>query len=75
MIYNNFKDIPYPFLHDAIFIVLCKGYKLRNVYMDKNGGVCLTFTEILKDDAIKDILNQLILEDICNKLMYIHQMV
>lgn len=32
--------------------------------MDNKGGVCLTFNEILKDNAIKDILQQLIPQDI-----------
>lgn len=64
MIYTDFTKIQYPFLQDAIFIILYRGYKLKNVYMDNKGGVCLTFNEILKDNAIKDILQQLIPQDI-----------
>lgn len=64
MIYTDFTKIPYSFLHDAIFIILCRRYKLKNIYIDNKGEVCLTFNEILKDDAIKDILTQLIPQDI-----------
>lgn len=64
MIYTDVRKIEYPFLHDAILIILCRGYKLKNVYMDCRGELCITFNEILEDNAIKDILTQLIPQDV-----------
>lgn len=55
MIYNNYKDIPFDFLHDAA-MVISKRHKLKSIYMDKQGGVALTFQGKLSEEQVKDIL-------------------
>lgn len=64
MIYNNYNTIPYPFLHDAA-LVISKRYSLESIYMDKEGGICITLKGRLSDNAIKDILMNINPNDSC----------
>lgn len=64
MIYRDYTSIPYPFLHDAA-LVISKRYTLESIYMDKEGGICITLQGKLSDDAIKDILQNINPNDVC----------
>lgn len=55
MLYTDYNTIPYPFLHDAA-LVISKRYSLESIYMDKEGGICITLKGRLSDNAVKDIL-------------------
>lgn len=58
MIFTDYNDIPYPFLHDAA-LVISKRYPLEDIYMDKIGGLCLSIKGKLSKDAIIDILQNI----------------
>lgn len=49
MIFRTIEDIPYPFLHDAIFLMdkYTKGFK--SVYMDPKGECAITLKGLLED--------------------------
>lgn len=64
MIYRNYNTIPYPFLHDAAMII-SKRYSLEDIYMDYNGGICITLKGKLPEDAVKDILMNINPNDSC----------
>lgn len=55
MIYKNYNEIPYNFLHDAAMII-SKRYTLENIHMDNLGGVDLTLKGKLTENQVKDIL-------------------
>lgn len=56
MIFRNIQDIKYPFLKEAA-TKLSKNYSLKDIYMDKQGELCLTFKETLSVDDIQFIMN------------------
>lgn len=58
MIFHNYSEIPYPFLHDAA-LVLSKRFNLKNIYMDSHEELCLTFKGKLKEKNIKEIFKNL----------------
>ena len=64
MTYKDCTSIPYPFLHDAA-LVISKRYSLESIYMDKEGGICITLQGRLSDDVIKDILQNIAPNGIC----------
>ena len=64
MTYRNYTSIPYPFLYDAA-LVISKRYTLESIYMDKEGGICITLTGKLSDNAVKDILQNINPNDVC----------
>lgn len=55
MLYTDYNNIPYPFLHDAA-LVISKRYSLESIYVDREGGICITLKGRLSDNAVKDIL-------------------
>lgn len=64
MTYRNYTSIPYPFLYDAA-LVISKRYALESIYMDKEGGICITLAGKLSDNAVKDILQNINPNDVC----------
>lgn len=64
MIYKDYTTIPYPFLHDAALII-SKRYSLESIYMDREGGICITLKGRLSDNAVKDILMNINPWDFC----------
>lgn len=56
MIFRNVQKIKFPFLKE-VAIKVSEKYSLEDIYMDKQGGVCLTFKGYLDEDDIKYILN------------------
>ena len=64
MTFTGYNTIPYPFLHDAA-LVISKKYSLESIYMDKEGGICITLQGKLSDNAVKDILQNITPNDIC----------
>lgn len=68
MRYTNYNTIPYPFLHDGAMVISLR-HSLESVYMDKEGGVCLTIKGKLSEDAVKDILQNINPNDLCEDEM------
>ena len=64
MTYRDYTSIPYPFLHDAA-LVISKRYTLEGIYMDKEGGICITLAGKLSEYAVKDILQNINPNDVC----------
>lgn len=64
MIYRNYSEVLYPFLHDAA-LVLSKRFNLEGIYMDNRGELCLTFKGELEEKDIKEVLQNIIPNDIC----------
>lgn len=64
MVFRNIKDIDYPFLHDAALVISMR-YKLIDIYMDKAGGISIALGGKLTEDQVKDILQNILPQDIC----------
>ena len=64
MTYKDYTSIPYPFLHDAA-LVISKRYTLESIYMDKEGGICITLAGKLSEYSVKDILQNINPWDSC----------
>lgn len=48
-IYNNIKDIPYPFLHDACLLIDRYTEGINKVRVTDNGECCVTIKGMLDD--------------------------
>ena len=64
MTFTDYNAIPYPYLHDAGYI-LSRRYNLESIYMDKRGELSITFKGKLSENAVKDILQNITPNDIC----------
>ncbi len=64
MTYKDYTSIPYSFLHDAA-LVISKRYSLESIYMDKEGGICITLAGRLSEYGVKDILQNINPWDSC----------
>ena len=53
---TTLNDIENAFLHDAVMLCEMQGYKLRSLYMDKDGECAVSFWGKLTEEQIK-ILN------------------
>lgn len=57
MIFKTAKDTKdYPFLH-KVATILSKKYPFYDIYMDKQGGLCIDFDKALSETEVKDILH------------------
>ena len=53
MTYRKLEEIPYPFLHDAVYCTMWN-YTVDSVYMDKEGGCAIRIKGNLTDeDAVR----------------------
>ena len=58
-IYTNVEEIPYPFLHDACFLMDKYTEGFSKVRVTKEGECCITLNGILDDDKLKRVLMEL----------------
>ena len=56
MIYIHIKDIPYPFLHDAVLLMDKYTEGFKKVYIDPDGGCAITLKGELTGEQIKRAL-------------------
>lgn len=61
---TNLNDIENAFLHDAVMLCEMQGFKLRSLYMDKDGECAVSFWGKLNEEQIKNILIQFYLDDV-----------
>lgn len=62
-IYDTYKDIPFPFLHDAVGVIN-KKYPIKTIYIDSPGSVCLVIGSRLTKREVIDVFQNLIPEDV-----------
>ena len=61
---TTLNDIENAFLHDAIIVCEMQGFKLRSLYMDKDGECAVSFYGKLTEEQVKNILIQFYLDDV-----------
>ena len=62
MIFKNYKEIPYAFLHDAA-LVISKRFEIEYIHMDRHGEVCITLRGQLTEQSVKQVLQNLYPQD------------
>lgn len=61
---TTLNDIENAFLHDAVMMCEMQGFKLRSLYMDKDGECAVSFYGKLTEEQVKNILIQFYLDDV-----------
>lgn len=61
---TTINDIENAFLHDAVMLCEMQGFKLRSLYMDKDGECAVSFYGKLTEEQVKNILIQFYLDDV-----------
>lgn len=61
---TTLNDIENAFLHDAVMLCEMQGFKLRSLYIDKDGGCAICFWGKLNEEQIKNILIQFYIDDV-----------
>lgn len=61
---TTLNDIENDFLHDAVMLCEMQGFKLRSLYMDKDGECAVSFYGKLTEEQVKNILIQFYLDDV-----------
>lgn len=62
-IYDTYKNIPFPFLHNAAEVIN-KKYPIKNIYIDSPESGCLVLGSILTKEGVIEIFQNLIPENI-----------